>query len=167
MPRFYDSDEERLPEGMTRVGYDADTQTYTYQDADGSYWEGPEGARYGNLHRVGQDGDETQPFISSGITDNDLKEDARKAWRYMAPFFLIIGVVLIMVFWFMGGSSSGAPAPVVCSGGTIAHVVESGETCWAIAHSAGAEVEDLIRENAGLDCDGLQIGQSLCVPKSS
>jgi hypothetical protein len=44
-------DEHRLPEGMQRVGYDADTQVYTYQDADGSYWEGAEGARYGNLRR--------------------------------------------------------------------------------------------------------------------
>lgn len=32
----YDSDEERLPEGMERIGYDADTETYTYRDADGS-----------------------------------------------------------------------------------------------------------------------------------
>lgn len=36
---------------MERVGYDADTQTYTYQDTDGSYWEGAPGARYGNLTR--------------------------------------------------------------------------------------------------------------------
>jgi hypothetical protein len=44
-------DDHRLPEGMRRVGYDADTQTYTYQDEDGTYWEGPEGARYGTLRR--------------------------------------------------------------------------------------------------------------------
>ena len=36
---------------MQRVGYDADTQTYTYRDQDGSYWEGDPGARYGLLHR--------------------------------------------------------------------------------------------------------------------
>ena len=38
MSRFsrYDSDEERLPEGMTRVGYDADTQVTTFQDVDGN-----------------------------------------------------------------------------------------------------------------------------------
>ncbi len=48
-----DSDEERLPSGMTRVGYDADTQVYTFRDAsDGSYWEGAPGCRYGKLHRV-------------------------------------------------------------------------------------------------------------------
>lgn len=38
---------------MQRVGYDADTQVYTYQDADGSVWEGDEGNRYGQLRRVG------------------------------------------------------------------------------------------------------------------
>jgi hypothetical protein len=37
---------------MTRVGYDADTQIYTYRDSDGSYWEGAPGVRYGKLHRV-------------------------------------------------------------------------------------------------------------------
>ena len=47
-----DSDEERLPEGMTRVGYDADTQVYTYRDSDGSYWEGAPGCQYGKLRRV-------------------------------------------------------------------------------------------------------------------
>ena len=50
---YLDSDEDRLPSGMTRVGYDADTQVYTYRDSDdGSYWEGAPGCRYGKLHRV-------------------------------------------------------------------------------------------------------------------
>ena len=33
------------------MGYDADTQTYTYRDADGSLWETAEGQEYGTLHR--------------------------------------------------------------------------------------------------------------------
>lgn len=48
----FDTDEERLPDGMTRVGYDADTQTYTYRDADGSLWRGAPGVQYGRLFRV-------------------------------------------------------------------------------------------------------------------
>jgi hypothetical protein len=44
-------DNYRLPEGMQRVGYDADTERYTYKQTDGSYWEGAEGARYGTLRR--------------------------------------------------------------------------------------------------------------------
>jgi hypothetical protein len=48
-----DSDEERLPWGMKRIGYDSDTQTYTYRDSDGSLWEGTSGSQYGTLRRVG------------------------------------------------------------------------------------------------------------------
>ena len=49
---YLDSDEERLPAGMVRVGYDADTQTYTYRDRNGTYWTGAPGARYGELRRI-------------------------------------------------------------------------------------------------------------------
>lgn len=54
MPRRYnyDTDEERLPDGMTRVGYDADTQVYTFRDTDGSLWEGPPGCQYGRMTKV-------------------------------------------------------------------------------------------------------------------
>jgi len=44
-------DDYRLPEGMRRVAYDADSQVYTYQDEEGQYWEGEPGNRYGELHR--------------------------------------------------------------------------------------------------------------------
>ena len=44
-------DEYRLPEGMKRVGYDADTGRYYFQDTDGSYWRGPEGAEFGEMER--------------------------------------------------------------------------------------------------------------------
>ncbi|KAL2111726.1 hypothetical protein VUR80DRAFT_9447 [Thermomyces stellatus] len=50
---YLDTDEERLPEGMTRIAYDADTQTYTFRDAtDGSLWKGAPGCAYGKLFRV-------------------------------------------------------------------------------------------------------------------
>lgn len=48
----YDNDEDNLPQGMTRIGYDADTETYTFSSADGTIWEGSPGSRYGNLTRV-------------------------------------------------------------------------------------------------------------------
>ncbi|KDQ62849.1 hypothetical protein JAAARDRAFT_28824 [Jaapia argillacea MUCL 33604] len=50
----YDEDDYRLPEGMKRVGYDADTQTYTYRYRDSSVWEGSPGASYGVLTKVGR-----------------------------------------------------------------------------------------------------------------
>lgn len=49
---YLDTDKERLPEGMTRIGYDADTQVYTFRDATGSLWRGAPGCRYGKLFRV-------------------------------------------------------------------------------------------------------------------
>lgn len=54
-----DSDKERLPEGFTRVGYDADTAIYVYQDADGNLWTGKPNQRYGVLSRVGDSDDDT------------------------------------------------------------------------------------------------------------
>jgi len=60
----YDSDRERLPSGMRRIGYDADTQVYTYRDRDGSLWEGAPGATYGTVWRVRN---ETAPLPSVTI----------------------------------------------------------------------------------------------------
>ncbi|KAH8833780.1 hypothetical protein DL96DRAFT_1578376 [Flagelloscypha sp. PMI_526] len=48
----YDEDDYRLPEGMKRVGYDADTQQYTYKDSAGQAWQGEPRAQYGTLNRV-------------------------------------------------------------------------------------------------------------------
>ena len=44
-------DSYRLPEGMKRVGYDSDTGRYYFRGLDGSLWEGPEGAEFGQLRR--------------------------------------------------------------------------------------------------------------------
>jgi len=42
---------------MTRIGYDSYTGRYHFRDKDGSIWEGPEGAEYGEMrkgvHNVG------------------------------------------------------------------------------------------------------------------
>ncbi|KAI3401947.1 hypothetical protein diail_6507 [Diaporthe ilicicola] len=47
-----DTDGGSLPEGMTRIGYDADTETYTFISKDGSIWEGSPGNRYGTITKV-------------------------------------------------------------------------------------------------------------------
>ena len=36
---------------MERVGYDSDTGKYYFRDRDGSLWEGPEGAEFGEMKR--------------------------------------------------------------------------------------------------------------------
>lgn len=42
-------DDYRLPEGMKRTGYDADTGRYYFTDQDGSVWEGAQGAQFSEM----------------------------------------------------------------------------------------------------------------------
>ncbi len=76
-----DSDDERLPTGMTRIGYDADSQTYTYRDSDGSTWEGPPGHRYGSLSKVGAP---PRPSRAMTYTAPTVSKswDGEKTWGY-------------------------------------------------------------------------------------
>ncbi|GKU06842.1 hypothetical protein FLAG1_09775 [Fusarium langsethiae] len=55
MPRVqnFDTDRGRLPEGMTRIGYDSETGVYTFRAADGTLWESAPGIQYGELTPVG------------------------------------------------------------------------------------------------------------------
>ncbi|KAJ7628704.1 hypothetical protein FB45DRAFT_919057 [Roridomyces roridus] len=45
-------DAHRLPEGMKRIGYDADTARYTFCDREGNMYTGPAHERYGSLTPV-------------------------------------------------------------------------------------------------------------------
>ena len=36
---------------MTRIGYDSDTGRYRFRDKEGSVWEGPEGAEFGEMRK--------------------------------------------------------------------------------------------------------------------
>lgn len=47
-----DEDPARLPEGMKRVGYDADTSRYTFKDRKGTLYVGESGSEYGHLKPV-------------------------------------------------------------------------------------------------------------------
>lgn len=44
-------DDYRLPEGLERVGYDADSGKYFFRDKEGQLWEGQEGERFGEMTR--------------------------------------------------------------------------------------------------------------------
>jgi hypothetical protein len=84
----------RLPEGMQRIGYDADTQRYSFRDQDGSLWESATGNRYGELRPVGQ--------ASSGedveAMNVMIEEDEQSAMRTMLPFGILIFLFLLGVF---------------------------------------------------------------------
>lgn len=50
-PKMQDS--ARLPEGMRRVGYDADSRQYTFLDEKGALYQSDPGNRYGVLRPTG------------------------------------------------------------------------------------------------------------------
>ncbi|PNY29021.1 Peptidoglycan-binding LysM [Tolypocladium capitatum] len=169
----YDTDEERLPEGMTRVGYDADTQVYTFQDSDGSCWESAPGCRYGRLSRVGDgpSGDaadaasDSEPFLAPA--------QPQMSWRHdlmpLLNFGVLVGLCLLLLFWYLhwsAGSHGGSETPKAqCGLGSAPYAVRAGDTCWAIADRTGISVEELMERNAGLDCDKLGVGSKICLPE--
>ncbi|ATY60260.1 peptidoglycan-binding domain [Cordyceps militaris] len=169
MPRRsrYDDDEERLPEGMTRVGYDADTGVYTFQDSDGSYWEGAPGSQYGQLTRVGHElageDDDAQPFLPG--TGPAIR---KVSWRHelmpLLNFGVIIGVALLLLWWYLhvaAGSDEGSA--LECPSGTGSYTIHKGDTCWDIAEAHGGSVDDILRLNPKLDCDKLSVGSQICL----
>ncbi|KAJ2895847.1 hypothetical protein MKZ38_006131 [Zalerion maritima] len=190
MSRFshYDTDDERLPEGMTRIGYDADSSTYTYRDSDGSIWEGEPGSRYGRLHRVssppvGPDledpSDATRPFLEyegDGYDDQGNPSGSfggKVSWRqhYMPllNFFFIVCLFLIGVIWFLhktAGVDSKGVDDMQCDtdAGWSGRKVVKGDTCWDLAKFAGVSVEKLLEGNKGMDCDKMRPGMQVCMP---
>ncbi|KAI1491013.1 hypothetical protein F5X96DRAFT_507074 [Biscogniauxia mediterranea] len=168
----YDTDEERLPEGMQRIGYDADSQTYTFRDADGSIWESAPGNRYGRLHRVssapyGDDEDSTEPPFPP------VPAGPHASWRQeMMPllnWFLLVGLFLLLVFWFISrrGRGGGHDLDVTCGDQSSLYTIRPGDTCWGIAEDKSLSLDALLRENQGLDCDRLEIGGKICVPNKT
>ena len=175
MPRRsrYDSNDERLPEGMTRVGYDADTQVYTYQDADGSLWESAPGCEYGQLTCVGSAPDQgdhdtdASPFLGEGQSHQG------PSWRAeMMPllnFGIIIGLCLLLLFWYLHWAAAPSESkdvfPKVCAGNSVVYSVQKGDTCWDLADVRGMSVDDIQALNPHLDCEKLQSGTEICLPE--
>ncbi|OHF04698.1 LysM domain-containing protein [Colletotrichum orchidophilum] len=184
MSRFshLDTDEERLPHGMRRVGYDADTQVYTYQDSDGSYWEGAPGAQYGQLTQVSGASsagavatEEAEPFMPGGSGSGLSRRpqqlwNERKGWRQeMKPllnFFVLIGLFLLVLTWWLYRTPTAEEQVAVpkCGAQAVPYKIEVGNTCWAIAEGQKMTIDDLIKANEGLDCDKLRPGTFICMP---
>ncbi|KAG2130443.1 uncharacterized protein EDB93DRAFT_79197 [Suillus bovinus] len=49
---YFDEDSHRLPEGIKRIAYDADTQQYIFRDRSGQLYQNPSGEKYGVLKPV-------------------------------------------------------------------------------------------------------------------
>jgi hypothetical protein len=191
----YDTDDERLPEGMQRIGYDADTETYTYRDADGNIWEGPPGNPYGHLTKIsgpaapaadGYEADQDDeaeleappPYRPNGqsswradsynpLTVNNASSYARHSWRAdMMPllnFGMLIGLFLLVLFWIFHMQAAGEVRST-CETGSKSHMIQAGDTCWALAETHHISLERLRALNPHVECDGLVPGKTLCVP---
>ncbi|KAL7931615.1 carbohydrate-binding module family 50 protein [Trichoderma chlorosporum] len=165
MSRFsrYDTDEERLPEGMTRVGYDADSQVYTFQDADGSLWESAPGNQYGHLTRISgptDDASDSEPFLESQTPM------PKTSWRHdMMPllnFLVLVGLSLLALFWFIGRPAPEETLEIVrCPGRSVK--VAADDTCWDLGQREGLTVDEIVAMNAGLDCSKLAVGYEVCL----
>lgn len=179
----YDTDYERLPTGMTRIGYDADDQTYTFRATDGSVWESAPGNQYGPLRCASRsvsapvsgtlgdsndgDDDELPPYAKTGTMDTEV------SWRVeMMPLlnlFMIVGLFLIGVFFYLRHAAAKMDRkvePLKCGPGHVQYSVRPGDTCWALSNDRGVSIEALLKENASLDCDKLMAGQTICVPST-
>ncbi|KAJ4482052.1 hypothetical protein J3R30DRAFT_3402705 [Lentinula aciculospora] len=66
----YDEDAYRLPDGFRRVGYDADTGQYTYEDKSGCTWNGAPYQKYGVMHRA-------SPHLPTSAIPRNLAERIR------------------------------------------------------------------------------------------
>lgn len=89
--------------------------------------------------------------------------DNREAWRYMFPFFVLIGLFLLGVWKIVTPSS---PYSIDCKGKSIGYKVQAGDSCWSVADAHKIDVEDLKHMNPSLDCDPLVTGKEICVPRS-
>lgn len=187
MPRWseFDTDEERLPEGFQRIGYDADTQVYTFRDAEGKAWESAPGNRYGRLHPVStsatplpsydddDDDDNSNPMQPLTYGGGIQQQQQQTSWRHdMMPllnWFLLVGLFLLGVIWFISrGGGEGGDKGVVrnCGDGAVVYEIRAGDTCWDIAEARAVSVDKLLEGNEGLDCDGLVVGEVICVPEN-
>jgi len=66
----FNEDATRLPVGMQRIGYDADTAQYTFSDREGNIYMGPPHEEYGKLSLVRKNSNPASP------TDDDDRPHA-------------------------------------------------------------------------------------------
>jgi len=177
----YDEDDYRLPEGIKRVGYDADSGKYFFRDEEGHIWEGQEGARFGEMTRVSDaavvthsDGDDVEngsrredgyaPLPGDADGSPHPRHSSGSPYRILFPFFLIIIVVLLLVLRLIVFPGLTPVKYSKCPEGSTRVAVVAGDTCWKIAEAHGCGLEELRKANGKIVCERLMPGEQICVP---
>ncbi|KAJ6457270.1 hypothetical protein C8R45DRAFT_913662 [Mycena sanguinolenta] len=172
-------DEARLPAGMERIGYDSDTGRYYFRDRSGSVWQGAQGAQFSEMTR-GMSGSsssyppnedvEAAPRRADGYqalaTDANgryLSASNASAYRTLFPFFLLIGVIMLLVWRLILSPGLAAPKNP-CPADTTSYLVQPGDSCWEISHTHGFSLDDFKKLNKKVDCDALMPGTTVCFP---
>jgi len=56
--------------------------------------------------------------------------------------------------------------PVSCPEGSFPYTVQAGDTFWKLSQAYGVSLQSIISANPGVNANNLQIGSSLCIPRS-
>ncbi|KAJ6617412.1 hypothetical protein B0H10DRAFT_1797371 [Mycena sp. CBHHK59/15] len=181
----YDEDDYQLPEGMKRIGYDADTRRYYFRDQDGSVWQGAEGAEFSEMTR----GAFHLTWLQDSLDDEDIEAAPRRAdgyqvlatdsnasynkyspnnnpYRTLFPFFLLIGVVLLLIWRLILSPGLSAPASP-CPTDATSYLVEPGDTCWEISQTRGCSLDEFKKLNPKVECGSLMPGTTVCLPNAA
>ncbi|CAG7854160.1 SubName: Full=Uncharacterized protein {ECO:0000313/EMBL:CCA68921.1} [Serendipita indica DSM 11827] len=143
--------------GMERVGYDEETGRYYFQEGTELY-EGEPGAEFGGeLRHIG-------PAPPRRTVTRDASDDNRLGWRQLAPFLLLVFVVLLLVIRYFSSFSVFMPTPITCEDNQEVYRAAKGDNCWVIANGRGWTTDDLFKYNPGLDCNPLAVGTQICLP---
>jgi len=188
----YDEDDYRLPEGMKRIGYDADSGRYYFRDSARSIWQGAVGAQFGEMTKVNalpasvtledtsdddQRGDdlEASPRVRNGDYQL-LSEDHSQpiiprttvnmgSYRTLFPFFLIIAVVLLLIWRLILSPGLSTPTKK-CPEGTSSYWIQPGDNCWELSRQHGWTLDKFKEANPKVVCDPIMPGTSVCLPPS-
>ena len=93
---------------------------------------------------------------------NSLGYPSRSPWRPLAPFLLIIGVTMLLIWKYFSPFSYGTQPQ--CGEGLSPYKTAIGDSCWSIADHHGWSLDKLIQGNPHINCDPLLPGVILCVP---
>ncbi|KAJ7091698.1 hypothetical protein C8R43DRAFT_1244612 [Mycena crocata] len=91
----HDEDLVRLPVGMKRIGYDADTARYTFRDEEGNIYIGPPNQAYGSLTLVDSSeppSDRPNAFASGSHLETETLQQPLSMFHEILPASAITSV---------------------------------------------------------------------------